>query len=112
MNASSRSCTPRAATSPDAAPLPPRAGIIFSESAEKQIEALTDEAALLALERTLAVLSVDPVAGAPILGSHPGLRDYATTSGSSTSSPRCARSWSSPTSRPDPAPLYMHWRCT
>ncbi|UFR07240.1 hypothetical protein KBP30_01440 [Streptomyces sp. Go40/10] len=48
----------------------------FSESAKKQIEALTDEAGLLALDRTLAVLSVDPDAGAPIPGSHPGLRDY------------------------------------
>jgi hypothetical protein len=54
----------------------PRARITFSESAEKQIEALADEAELLALDRTLAVLSVDPDAGTPIPGSHPGLRDY------------------------------------
>jgi hypothetical protein len=54
----------------------PRARITFSESAEKQIEALTDEAALLALDRALAVPSVDPDAGAPIPGSRPGLRDY------------------------------------
>ncbi len=54
----------------------PRAKVVFSESAQKQIEALTDEAALLALDRALAVLSVDPDAGAPIPGSHPGLRDY------------------------------------
>jgi hypothetical protein len=54
----------------------PRARVVFSESAEKQIEALADEAALLALDRALAVLSVDPDAGAPIPGSHPGLRDY------------------------------------
>jgi hypothetical protein len=54
----------------------PRARITFSESAEKQIEALTDEAALLALDRALAVLSVDPDAGAPTPGSHPGIRDY------------------------------------
>jgi ParE toxin of type II toxin-antitoxin system, parDE len=54
----------------------PRARIAFSDSAEKQIEALTDEAQLLALDRALAVLSVDPDAGAPIPGSHPGLRDY------------------------------------
>lgn len=50
---------------------------MFSESAEKQIEALTDEAGLLALDRVLAVLSVDPDSGAPIPGSHPGLRDDA-----------------------------------
>ncbi|MFJ2637398.1 hypothetical protein ACIO6U_36350 [Streptomyces sp. NPDC087422] len=54
----------------------PRARITFSESAEKQIEAQTDEAELLALDRALAVLSVDPDAGTPIPGSHPGLRDY------------------------------------
>ena len=54
----------------------PRARVVFSPSAEKQIEALTDEAQLLALDRALAVLSVDPDAGAPIPGSHPGLRDY------------------------------------
>lgn len=54
----------------------PRARITFSESAEKQIEALTDEAELLALDRALAALSVDPEAGLPIRGSHPGLRDY------------------------------------
>lgn len=53
-----------------------RARITFSESAEKQIEALTDEADLLALDRALAVLSVDPDSGAPIPGSHPSLRDY------------------------------------
>lgn len=83
----------------------PRARITFSESAEKQIEALTDEAALLALDRALAVLSVDPDAGAPIRDSHPGLRDYrddSTTSASSTSSPRCAPSWSWRTSRRNP----------
>ncbi|SEG94806.1 ParE toxin of type II toxin-antitoxin system, parDE [Actinacidiphila yanglinensis] len=54
----------------------PRARITFSESAQKQIEALADEAQLLALDRALAVLSVDPDAGAPIPGSRPGLRDY------------------------------------
>jgi mRNA-degrading endonuclease RelE of RelBE toxin-antitoxin system len=53
-----------------------RARITFSESAEKQIETLTDEAELLALDRAMAVLSVDPDVGAPIAGSHPGLRDY------------------------------------
>jgi hypothetical protein len=54
-----------------------RARVTFTESAEKQIDALTDEAELLALDRALAVLSVDPDAGTPIPGSHPGLRDYA-----------------------------------
>jgi hypothetical protein len=54
----------------------PRARVVFSESAEKQIEALTDEAELLALDRALVALSVDPEAGTPIPGSHPGLRDY------------------------------------
>ncbi|UWE10211.1 hypothetical protein [Actinacidiphila bryophytorum] len=57
-------------------PSRPRARITFSESAEKQIEALTDEAELQALDRALAVLSVDPDADAPIPGSHSGLRDY------------------------------------
>jgi hypothetical protein len=42
----------------------PQARVVFSEPAEKQIEALTDEAALLTLDRALAVLSVDPDAGA------------------------------------------------
>jgi hypothetical protein len=35
-----------------------RARVTLSESAEKQIDALTDEAELLALDRALAVLSV------------------------------------------------------
>jgi plasmid stabilization system protein ParE len=55
----------------------PRARITFTDSAEKQIDALTDEADIRALDRALAVLSVDPDAGTPIPGSHPGLRDYA-----------------------------------
>jgi hypothetical protein len=54
----------------------PRAKVTFSESAEKQIEALTDEAALLALDRAPAVQSVDPDAGAPIPAFPPGLPDH------------------------------------
>jgi len=54
-----------------------RARITFTDSAEKQIDALTDEAEIRALDRALAVLSVDPDLGTPIPGAHPGLRDYA-----------------------------------
>ncbi|AVH60761.1 MULTISPECIES: type II toxin-antitoxin system RelE family toxin [Streptomyces] len=54
-----------------------RARIFFSDSAAKQIEAITDEAEIHALDRALTALSVAPDLGSPIPGSHPELRDYA-----------------------------------
>lgn len=53
-----------------------RARIVSSGSAEKQIEVSADEAELLALDRALAVLSVDSDVGVPVPGSCRGLRDY------------------------------------
>ncbi|MEC3992016.1 hypothetical protein VSR01_00030 [Actinacidiphila sp. DG2A-62] len=52
-----------------------RARITFSESAEKQIEALTDEAELLAWTAPWRCCPSTPTP-APDPGSHPGLRDY------------------------------------
>ncbi|MEU3605477.1 hypothetical protein AB0E83_08460 [Streptomyces sp. NPDC035033] len=49
-----------------------RARIAFSEAAAKQLEALTDEAELHALDRALVVISVDPAIGEPIPGNAPG----------------------------------------
>ncbi|MEU8527734.1 hypothetical protein AB0C77_19400 [Streptomyces sp. NPDC048629] len=56
-----------------------RARIAFSDSAAKQLEAITSEAAVHALDRALVVISVDPEAGTPIPGgaSAPQLRRYA-----------------------------------
>lgn len=53
-----------------------RARVVFGDSAAKQIEAITDEAEIHALDRALTALSVDPDLGTPIPASHPELRDY------------------------------------
>jgi mRNA-degrading endonuclease RelE of RelBE toxin-antitoxin system len=57
--------------SPDHAPF--RAQIVFSELAQKQVDALT-AAETHALDRAVVALSVDPTLGAPTR--HPLLRDY------------------------------------
>lgn len=44
----------------------PRARITFSDSAAKQLETITSEAQLHALDRALVVISVDPDLGEPI----------------------------------------------
>jgi len=54
-----------------------RAWVFFSDSAARQIQAVTDETGVRALDRTLADLSVDPALGTPIPGSHPELRECA-----------------------------------
>jgi len=54
-----------------------RARVFFSDSAARQIQAITDERAVHALDRTLTALSVDPALGTPIPDSHPELREYA-----------------------------------
>ncbi|AVH54505.1 MULTISPECIES: type II toxin-antitoxin system RelE/ParE family toxin [Streptomyces] len=54
-----------------------RARIFFTDSAAKQIEAITDEAEIHALDRALTALSVAPDLGSPIPDSHPELREYA-----------------------------------
>lgn len=58
---------------------PRRARITFSDSAAKQLETLTSEADIHALDRALVVVSVDPEVGEPIPGSAvgPQLREYA-----------------------------------
>lgn len=56
---------------------PKRARIAFSDSAAKQVEELTSEASIHALDRALVAVSVDPDLGEPIPGSSPVLRDYA-----------------------------------
>ncbi|MFE2584795.1 hypothetical protein [Streptomyces sp. NPDC059378] len=57
---------------------PRRARIAFSDSAAKQLETLTSEAELHALDRALVVISVDPDAGAPVpdAATGPQLREY------------------------------------
>jgi hypothetical protein len=57
---------------------PRRARIAFSDSAAKQLESLTSEADIHALDRALVVVSVDPEVGEPIPGdtSGPQLREY------------------------------------
>ncbi|MFD9394761.1 hypothetical protein ACFWBB_29700 [Streptomyces sp. NPDC060000] len=57
---------------------PRRARIAFSDSAAKQLENITSEAAIHALDRALVVISVDPDAGEPIPGdtAGPQLRQY------------------------------------
>ncbi|MFE4801311.1 hypothetical protein ACFRFL_41640 [Streptomyces sp. NPDC056708] len=56
-----------------------RARIAFSDSAAKQLENLTSEAEIHALDRALVVISVDPDIGDPIPGdtTGPQLRWYA-----------------------------------
>lgn len=58
---------------------PRRARITFSDSAAKQLESITSEADIHALDRALVVVSVDPEVGQPIPGSAAGpqLREYA-----------------------------------
>ncbi|MFD3555622.1 hypothetical protein ACFWWA_26530 [Streptomyces goshikiensis] len=55
-----------------------RARIAFSDSAAKQLENITSEAEIHALDRALVVISVDPEAGEPIPGdtAGPRLRQY------------------------------------
>lgn len=55
-----------------------RARIAFSDSAAKQLDAITSEAELHALDRALVVLSVDPEAGDLLPGASTGprLRSY------------------------------------
>ncbi|MDX3696413.1 hypothetical protein PV726_40180 [Streptomyces europaeiscabiei] len=57
---------------------PRRARIAFSDSAAKQLENITSEAAIHALDRALVVISVDPDIGEPIPGdtAGPQLRQY------------------------------------
>lgn len=52
--------------------------IAFSDSAAKQLETITSEARIHALDRALVVISVDPEVGDPIPGdtSGPRLRQY------------------------------------
>ncbi|MGW3521718.1 hypothetical protein [Streptomyces hydrogenans] len=56
-----------------------RARIVFTDSAAKQLENITSEAGIHALDRALVVVSVDPEVGEPIPGSAvgPQLREYA-----------------------------------
>ncbi len=55
-----------------------RARIAFTDSAAKQLENITSEAEIHALDRALVVVSVDPEAGDPIPGNTTGpqLREY------------------------------------
>ncbi|MEU6370860.1 hypothetical protein ABZ876_35375 [Streptomyces sp. NPDC046931] len=57
---------------------PRRARIAFSDSAAKQLENITSEAEIHALDRALVVISVDPDVGEPIPGDTvgPQLRQY------------------------------------
>ncbi|MER5859789.1 hypothetical protein ACFV2Z_34320 [Streptomyces sp. NPDC059688] len=57
---------------------PRRARIAFSDSAAKQLENITSEGQIHALDRALVVLSVDPDVGEPIPGDStaPQLRQY------------------------------------
>jgi hypothetical protein len=58
---------------------PRRARIAFSDSAAKQLEQITSEADIHALDRALVVISVDPDVGEPIPSNTagPALRQYA-----------------------------------
>jgi hypothetical protein len=81
-----------------------RAQIAFSDSAAKQLENLTDEHQIHALDRALVAISVDPEIGEPIPGTPPTPNSASTQtrsneSASCTSSPHCALWWSSRTSR-------------
>ncbi|GHE76040.1 hypothetical protein CP980_00155 [Streptomyces vinaceus] len=55
-----------------------RARIAFSDAAAKQLENITSEAHVHALDRALVVISVDPEIGEPIPGdtTGPQLRQY------------------------------------
>ncbi|MFJ3913899.1 hypothetical protein [Streptomyces vinaceus] len=55
-----------------------RARIAFSDAAAKQLENITSEAEIHALDRALVVISVDPEIGEPIPGdtTGPQLRQY------------------------------------
>lgn len=55
-----------------------RARIAFSDSAAKQLENITSEAEIHALDRTLVVISVDPAIGDPVPDdtAGPQLRQY------------------------------------
>ncbi|MEU8746512.1 hypothetical protein AB0C39_22990 [Streptomyces parvulus] len=57
---------------------PRRARITFSDAAAKQLETITSEAELHALDRALVVVSVDPDIGEPLPAdaSGPQLRQY------------------------------------
>jgi hypothetical protein len=57
---------------------PRRTRIAFSDSAAKQLENITSEAEIHALDRALVVISVDPDVGEPIPGdaTGPQLRRY------------------------------------
>ncbi|AKN75018.1 hypothetical protein QR97_39785 [Streptomyces sp. PBH53] len=57
---------------------PRRARITFSDSAAKQLENITSEAEIHALDRALVVISVDPNVGEQIPGdtAGPRLRQY------------------------------------
>ncbi|MFE5039427.1 hypothetical protein [Streptomyces sp. NPDC056683] len=57
---------------------PRRARIAFSDSAAKQLENITSEADIHALDRALVVISVDPDVGEPLPGgtAGPRLRQY------------------------------------
>ncbi|WP_121710132.1 hypothetical protein [Streptomyces sp. E5N91] len=57
---------------------PRRARIAFSDAAAKQLESITSEAELHALDRALVVVSVDPDIGEPLPGdsANPQLRQY------------------------------------
>ncbi|WP_127469603.1 hypothetical protein [Streptomyces sp. B27] len=58
-----------------------RARIAFSDAAAKQVEAITSETELHALDRALVVISVDPEAGEPLpdYPAQPRLREYTDT---------------------------------
>ncbi|MEU2944383.1 hypothetical protein ABZ620_25760 [Nocardiopsis alba] len=57
---------------------PRRARIVFSDAAAKQLETITSEAELHALDRALVVVSVDPTIGEPLPANStdPKLRQY------------------------------------
>ncbi|MEV0694134.1 hypothetical protein [Streptomyces sp. NPDC050388] len=57
---------------------PRRARIAFSDSAAKQLENITNEAEIHALDRALVVISVDPDVGEPLPAdtAGPQLRQY------------------------------------
>ncbi|MFD9605119.1 hypothetical protein [Streptomyces sp. NPDC059970] len=72
---------------------PRRARIAFSDAAAKQLENLTSEAEIHALDRALVVVSVDPDVGQPIPGDTAGsqLREYADEVAARTSLRRMIR---------------------
>ncbi len=65
-------------------PGPRRARIAFSDSAAKQLESITSEAEIHALDRALVVVSVDPDIGEPIPGDTAGPSCASTPTTSST----------------------------